>query len=146
MDRILNSHATEGQSYGVELATWWTPGNRWRLSGSYSYLDVRLDGIDESDEDTAPRHKANLRAQLDLTPTLELNGAAYYVDEITESDVGAYTRLDLGLTWKPRDTIELAVWGQNLLDDGHVEFVDTFFVVTPIEIPRSVYVRLTLRF
>jgi len=143
---VTFSNGTEGESHGLEIATWWTPGDRWRLSGSYSYFDLRLDGIDESDEETAPQHKANLQSQLDLTSSLELNAAAYYVDEIRESDVDAYARLDLGLTWKPRDGIELAFWGQNLLEDGHVEFVDTFFVVHPIEVPRSVYGQLTLRF
>jgi iron complex outermembrane receptor protein len=55
-------------------------------------------------------------------------------------------RLDVGLTWKPTDWLELSVWGQNLLDSQHQEALDPSLTDVPSEIERSVYVRATIRF
>lgn len=143
---VTFSNDTTGEAYGVELAVWWDVAPSWRLSGSYSFLEVDLDGVAESDEETAPRHQANLHSYLDLTMGLELNAAVYYADDVLDSRVDDYTRLDVGLTWRPSSRTELAIWGQNLLESDHVEFIDPFFVVHPIEVERSAYAQLTLRF
>ena len=55
-------------------------------------------------------------------------------------------RFDLGLAWQIRPEVELSLWGQNLLDSGHVEFIDSFFVVDPIEVPTSVFAQFKVEF
>jgi iron complex outermembrane receptor protein len=140
------SNDTDGESYGLELTARWDAAENWRLAASYSFLRVQLHGFDESDERSSPQNQFSIRSYLDITKNLELNAAAYYVDNVPGADAPAYTRLDLGLTWRPAPNVELAVWGQNLLDDQHVEFRDSFFVVSPIEVERGVYAQLSLRF
>jgi iron complex outermembrane receptor protein len=143
---VTFSNATTGDSHGFELTTRWDATDRARLAASYSYLDVRLQGLSESDEDTSPRHQFNVRSYLDLGEAVELNAAAYFVDELTAGDVDSYVRLDAGVSWQAGPDVELSAWGQNLLESGHTEFIDTFFVIDPIEVEPSVYGQVSIRF
>jgi outer membrane receptor protein involved in Fe transport len=60
-------------------------------------------------------------------------------------EIPSYTRVDLGVTWRPTDALEIGVWGRNLQESRHLE---TYGVTTPqpAEIPRSVLGRVTWRF
>lgn len=140
----------EGETYGVELRAQWYVTDAWRLSAGYTWLHMRL-RPNEAAEQESPQHQFQLQSHLDLTKDLELNAAVYYVDqtEITLTQgtaaIPAYVRLDVGLTWRPLESLELAVWGQNLLDPQHSEFPSyrTSFLT---EIPRSVFGKITWRF
>ena len=143
---VTFSNGTKGKSHGVELTTRWDAADRARIAAAYSYLEVRLDGLDESDEDTSPRHQFNVRSYLDITEAVELNAAAYFVDEVLAGEVPSYVRLDVGVTWRPNSHVELALWGQNLLEESHQEFIDRIFVFDPIEVERGVYARVSVRF
>ena len=124
----------------------WDATDRTRFTASYAYFDVELDGVDESDEGTSPRNKVHVRCYADVGRSLELNAAGYYVSGLKAGSVPSYARFDLGLSWRPRAGQEIAIWGQNLTDADHVEFVDSFFVVDPIEIDRSFYAQASFRF
>ena len=114
---------------------------------SYSFLDIDVTSVDgNSEEGESPRHQFNIRSYLDITDDLELNSALYWVDTIPDEGASSYVRLDLGLTWRPAPNVEVAVWGQNLLDDKHLAFGDDLFRALPLEVERSVYAQVTLRF
>jgi iron complex outermembrane receptor protein len=137
---------TRGESHGAEVSLRWDATERARLSAAYSYLDVDLDGVDLTDQYTSPENQLSVRSYLDLLESLEVNAAAYYVDHVEAGEVPSYVRLDVGLTWRPRSNVDVAVWGQNLLESGHLEFVDTFFVIDGVEVERGVYGQVTVRF
>lgn len=125
-----------GTTWGGEasLSAQVTP--RWKLEGSYSRLHTRIDGPVLPYEETAtPESLAQLRSSFDVTEDLELNAAAYHVGEAPFNDIPAYTRADLGLTWRPRPGLSLSAWGQNLLDSSHRE-------ASAAEVPRGVYLQL----
>jgi outer membrane receptor protein involved in Fe transport len=106
---------------------------------------------DPSAELDSPQHQVQLRSYLDLPQHLELNGALYFVDNIrpqsaaTRVPVSSYIRLDLGLGWRPTKSLEIGVWGQNLLNDRHPEFTSLQSTLRT-EIPRSVVGRVSWRF
>lgn len=75
----------------------------------------------------------------------ELDTSVVYIDDLELFDISDYVRLDLRLGWKPTDNIEISLAGQNLLDDEHSEFGQSFFIV-PSRVERSFYGSLTLRF
>jgi iron complex outermembrane receptor protein len=53
--------------------------------------------------------------------------------------------VDLGVSWRPIKSLEIGLYGENLLDGEHPEFTsDKTTVIT--EIPRSVMGRITWRF
>ena len=149
-DTLRYANTGFAESYGAEVAASWRLADNWRLTGSYSFLrlQVRDDGnlAPDNREGNDPRHQAKLRSTFDIARDLEFNAALYYVGELEALDVPSYLRLDLGLAWRPTENLELAIWGQNLLDPSHPEFQDTLYQSGPAEVPRSVYFQATLRF
>ena len=82
-----------------------------------------------------------------MTNNLELNGAIYYYDNIASQGIPAFTRLDVGLTWRPEPNVEISLWGQNLLDPEHEEFgPDGFLSNGSALIERGLYAQVTIRF
>jgi iron complex outermembrane recepter protein len=125
-----------GETFGAEVAAHWRVSDRWRLSGSYSFIETRINnrgGVDASDattiEDSAPRNQFQVHSYVNVTRDLELNAALYFVDEIGihpnvgRGDLPEYARLDVNVAWRPREGLELTIGVQNLLDEAHPEFV-----------------------
>ena len=145
--RLFGNRST-AETYGLEVALSWHPKANWNLAASYSFLEVQTHGdVFDDFEGLSPHHTVKITSFLDVTDDLEVNAALYYVDSLPAANVDAYFRLDLGMTWRPTDQLEIAVWGQNLLDSQHLEFVDSFgFVAAPTEVERGLYVQATLRY
>lgn len=87
----------------------------------------------ESHERRSPIHQVGVRSQLDLGKSVQFDVFYRYVDGLpsvnlnstvggTAVDVPAYMTFDARLAWKPSSSLELALVGQNLLDDMHPEF------------------------
>lgn len=129
-----------GETYGAEVAVTGHVSDNWRFRAAASYVDVQIHGpVAPVDEDNTPHYQAQVQSFLNVTDDLELNGGLYYVDTVRATATNPYLRLDLGLTWRPTSQVELAVWGQDLLDSAHPEFSTS-------EVERGVYVMCTLRF
>jgi iron complex outermembrane receptor protein len=157
---VLNyplSNDAHGHSYGAELSTTWRPCDWWRLQTAYHYLRTKVYLDNGSDDDInsantadgAPRHQFTLRSGLDLTKQLELDlwlravGRVHYIDRRT---IPGYVTMDVRVAWKPTKHLELALVGQNLLQDQHPEYIPEFINTTPTEVPRGVYGKATLSF
>jgi len=157
---VLNyplSNDAHGHSYGAELATTWRPCDWWRLQAAYHYLRTKVYLDNGSDDDVnsantadgAPRHQVTLRSGLDLTEQLELDlwlravSRVHYIDRRT---IPGYVTMDVRIAWKPTKHLELALMGQNLLQDQHPEYIPEFINTTPTEVPRGVYGKATLNF
>jgi iron complex outermembrane recepter protein len=140
-----------GHTHGAEISSQWKPTDWLRLSGSYSWLEVSADSA--TGPRSTPQQQCNIGAAVNLTHGFELDGVLYYVDRLFTSSgtapmdvrIPAYFRLDLGITWRLNDRLEVSVWGQNLLDPGHPEF-GSFKTSNIAEIPRSVCGKITWRF
>ena len=65
------------------------------------------------------------------------------MDDLGEQ-VDSYHTLDIRLGWRLNDNIELAIVGQNLIDDHHLEFIPEFIDTAPTEVERGVYGKITL--
>ena len=132
------------------MAARWQVTDGWRLTGSYTWLQMRL-RLTTAFAVENPQQQLQLRSDLDLPNNVELSGAVYYVDQVSPQmgvvrvPVSAYVRLDLGLTWHPTKTLELSVHGQNLLDNQHPEFY-TAKPAVRTEIARAVLGKVTWRF
>jgi len=125
---------------GVDVSSFWKPAPRFLLEGSYSYIDVEIGGtILPTEENAVPQNLAQLRSSWGMTQELEVGGAVYFVDRLEAQGIDSYERLDVGLTWGPRKEVELALWGQNLLEEQHAE-------ASAVAIPRGVQFRVTLGF
>jgi iron complex outermembrane receptor protein len=143
-----------GESYGTEISATAQVTKRWRLQGSYSYLEVQLHreagSLDSTTERTtegsSPRNQFFIRSLFDLGWNIEFDSTLRYVDVLPAPKIPSYLTLDLRLAWSPRKNLEFAIVGQNLLDDRHPEFAPTFVGTQKTEVQRSVYGTVLWRF
>ncbi len=147
-DAASATNGNHAESYGFEAAVDWTIEDNWRVRGSYSWFTEDMHGVmPDTDDIDNPRNQFNVRSFLDITNDLEFNSALYYVDNVPGFEASAYFKLDMGLTWRPSDNVEFAVWGQNLLDDHRTQGFDaTGGYDEASYIERGVYAQLTFRF
>lgn len=154
---LFYANNLEGHSYGVELSTYFQLLPWWRLQGGYTYLrtDLRVkpgmfDFNNALNETADPKHQFSLRSIMDLGENVEFDARLRWVDSFqynvsgVPDTVPSYFELDVRLAWRPTENVELAVVGQNLLHDQHLEYV----VANPnprVEVERAVYARITLR-
>jgi iron complex outermembrane receptor protein len=140
-----NSNSAE--TYGAEISVQWRVSENWKLMGSYSLFQANL-YPDRQGAASNPQQQFQIRSYVNLSRTVELNSALYYVDRII-TDAGArfpsYFRFDTGLTWHPTSSLEIAVWGQNLFQSRHGEF-GSYQTSTITEIPRGVFGKVTWQF
>jgi iron complex outermembrane receptor protein len=149
---ISSQNLTAGRTRGAEALVSFSPAEWWRLSASYSYLELDLEpsGQDinrgEFYEGASPRHQFALGSYFSLPRGFELDahfrhvGALERLPEIPSGEgIPAYSELDVRLSWRASETMRVSLVGQNLLHDHHIEFG------TPAArgaIQRSVYLKL----
>ena len=141
-----------GEAHGLEISANWKVTNRWTVSPSYDFERFHMHVSPASQdiqsvietEESDPHVHARLRSHVDLWKSLAWDASAYFVDRITFQNVPSYTRLDSGLTWKWRENVSLSLVGQNLVDDRHLEFVESGNESSLVK--RSVYLRAAWKF
>jgi iron complex outermembrane receptor protein len=150
---VTSENLTTGRTYGAELLVEWQPVDDWRLTASYSHIDMNLDagGQDlnrgEWQEDATPRNIAGLRSLLTLGTRFEIDAQLRYQTRIERQPAEAesldgFTELDVHLGWHATEHWDLSVVGQNLLHDDHVEFGP---VGQRGALERAAYLRATWR-
>jgi iron complex outermembrane receptor protein len=138
-------------TYGAELAVDWQALDWWRLHAAYSFIEIELknNGTTPGTQRDAysPRHVISIRSNMDVRKNVEFDLWFRYVDEISFSDVPGYSTMDARIGWKPWRDLELAIVGQNLFADHHLEFGNSEMLgVNATEVSRSVYAKTTWRF
>ncbi len=138
----------KGKSYGVEASANWAIGKKLRMSATYSWLDVQIEGISDGVEHSSPANMFHVRSYYDITEFFELNAALYYYDTVPTPGIKAFWRADLGITWRPPvKNLEISVWGTNLFDESHKEYgPDGAFSRGSGEVERGVFGKVTWKF
>lgn len=158
----------QGDIYGAELALTFDLTDWWRLRPSYSLsvpnTEASAANVSTSTSDNAyPVHQVGLYSLMDLPGDLHLDLYGRWIDEVEILTVQtvidpfnlpgitrfpSYFSLDARLAWNPfgNRNVELAIVGQNLLDDAHPEYAWEVFTPQLTEVPRSAYVKLTVSF
>jgi iron complex outermembrane receptor protein len=146
------SNLGKGRAYGFETSVTWDVTSKWNLLANYSYINLLLDQNPASQDPiflnqsgAIPHHQAMLRSQLFLPHDVRLVNALYYVDRLPSESINSYVRFDTQVIWQAMSGLELALTGQNLLDNKHPEFGATLGGAVN-EIPRAFYGRITLRY
>ena len=143
-----------GETHGLEMFGNWKVSKRWTLSSGYSFLTMHLHhSLLSNDVTTAPAaqggnpsHQAQLRSHVDLPGHWGWNASAYFVGRLPAQAVPSYTRLDSNFTWKPAEGFSIALAGENLLKDRHMEYRGSDLTVVPTMIKRSVYAKFIWQF
>ncbi len=151
---ITVQNGMRGETYGAELAARFNPSRWWHLQVAYTYerlflhreQDITTGYSDEEQEGKSPRNQFSLRSSMGLPGNLSFDAWLRYVDNLSDSHIPAYLTMDLRLAWKPREGLELALVGRNLLDNSHPEFVPEYLLTERSEVVRSLYGQITWNF
>jgi iron complex outermembrane receptor protein len=142
-----------GRTYGAELALNWKPHEAVSLYASYALLRMHLDlengstdTVSEGAERSSPRQQVFARASVDFPGGVELDLMGRWVENLPGPDVDSYIEMDARLGWRATADIDVAVVGQNLVRNHHVESGATILGNLASEVERGVYFIATVRF
>jgi iron complex outermembrane receptor protein len=132
---IVNRNLTKGRATGFEALVTFTPLENWRLSASYTHLDLTMKPAGQDlnrgafYEGATPRDQIALTSQLDLPGGIELDAqfrslsAIRRLPEIVSGEgLPGYSELNVRVAWRVSAPLRVSVVGQNLLHGEHVEF------------------------
>ncbi len=149
-------NAAKANTYGAELAVQYAVSKWWKLSGSYTYLQIdgeAAPGVIPSlwtEFTNSPRNQADLISSWDLGSHWQLDTIFRYVDSLpaalSEGAVPDYTTMDLRLAWQPTKRFEFTVVGRNLLQSRHLEFRSSIHTTVWTEVSRGVFGKITYRY
>jgi len=158
---VVFGNNLEGETHGFELTANQQLASWWRVHAGYTLLREHIrpvagfvDATAATNETADPRQQWSFRSAMNLLRNLEFDGALRWVDSLTINQsptsgpvtgtVPGYYELDLRLAWHPSRGLELAVVGQNLLHDQHVEY--GFPSAAREEIQRRIYGKISWHF
>jgi iron complex outermembrane recepter protein len=140
----------DARSYGVEATVMYQPLSRLSFKGGYRLLDLdfskdpgSLDTSDGSSEGNDAKHVAILAGHLDLPRGFELDAFLRHASALPKPALPGYTTMDARVGWRASRRFEVSLWGRNLLDRQHPEFVTTNSLNQ--EVHRSGAVKVTWR-
>ena len=134
---------------GGELTFDYRASDAWHLKGGYSYSRGKKDGVLQED---FPESMANLSSHLKVRDDLIFTQSLYYTGERTIPSaynpipLEDYLRLDLGLVWRPDESLEIGLFGRDLLDPDHAENMYNDLDVEPGKVERTFLLSITKRF
>jgi iron complex outermembrane receptor protein len=141
-------NALHGKIFGTETSVVWSPSDRWRLLGGYSWLRQRLTwrpGFTGFAYGDNPSQQFQVRSQLDLTRKIQFDIGTYFYGSTPSTGIGRYLRGDARLGWRPTDRLEFNVGVRNALDPQHPEqYAVRYFQA--FQVRRNVYGDFTWRF
>jgi iron complex outermembrane receptor protein len=150
---LVAENRMSGGTYGVELFADWKVLPKWRVTGSYSFLQMDIHKNSNSQDPTAdipngssPRHQWYVRSSADLPKHFDLDTTLRFVDHLPSLNLPSYYSLDAHLGWRPARNLELSIGGQNLLDNQHLEFLPDFVNTSPTVVKRSIFGSITVTF
>ncbi|RZJ03375.1 MAG: TonB-dependent receptor [Brevundimonas sp.] len=138
-----------GETWGVEAWGTYELTPRWRVSAGVSTLNKDLSadpGMDISGMVAGgddPEYQLLLKSQNRITDRLDLDVRLRAVDRLNLTDTAGYVEADARLGWRLTDALELALVGENLLEDRRIETGDP---VRQRSFGRSVFVSLRAGF
>lgn len=149
----LLQNKLKAKTWGFEAVADWKIRAWWKVQTAYSFLQTDVDMESDSNdigsidlmEGTSPKHQLSLRSSMDLPRDIELDFWLRYADELESLGIDDYLTLDIRLGWEPRPGLELALVGQNLLQNSHQEYSPEYQTLAT-ESPRGIYGQAVWRY
>jgi iron complex outermembrane receptor protein len=115
---------------GGEIAPQWQPTSFWRVSGSYSFLEMHVKSAPNPDvlptgpqiQGSSPQHEFLIQNSFDLPKSVTADFQVRYVSKLSALQVPSYWTGDLSVGWNPNKQLLLSLVGQNLFQPYHYEF------------------------
>jgi len=148
------SNISEGESHGFEAYATWKLIDRWTISPGYSFERIHMHAEPSSLDTTSagaaegstPVNSGQIRSHFRVSRNLSWDTSAYFVGRLIQPAICSFVRLDTGLTWQVKERFSISVFGQNLLQPNHAEFIDTNHTVGNSLVKRGGYAKLRWTF
>jgi iron complex outermembrane receptor protein len=147
---FVASNKMHGGTYGAEIFTEYKVVPRWKVSGSYSYLqmDLRKDltSMDPTPDNpglSSPKHQFYVRSSLDVLRHLDHDFTVRYVDDLSGINIPSYYSVDTHFGYALPQGFGLSIGSQNLLNHQHLEYIPDFINTAPTQVKRSIYGSIT---
>ena len=123
------TNSNSAEYAGGELAGEYLPTSWWKVKGSYSYLWWNIwhrketaDVIFINHDEDIYNHFFEVRSLIDLPNDMDFDTTWRYANGVRgNTRAQSFNDVDVRLAWRPAKDWELAVVGQNLLHEHHVE-------------------------
>lgn len=139
-------NTSHGDAFGVEASIRYSPTDRLDLMLNYTQFKLDLHGPMASAEDNQAENLIYGSLSYKLTQDLSVFTTLYHADRIPGLNIGSYTNVDAGLSWKVNRNVRFNLWGKNLTDPYHKEYVDSTAPRTPARVPRSLFAEVAFSF
>jgi iron complex outermembrane recepter protein len=134
---------------GGEIAPQWHPKPYWRITGSYSFLEMHVKKAPGSQDfgsapivqGSSPQHEVLIQNNFDLPKSITADIQVRYVGKLPALSIPSYWTGDLSLGWSPSKQLRFSVVGQNLFQPYHFEY--SYDPRGPVGIERSIFARVT---
>jgi iron complex outermembrane receptor protein len=151
---ITVANLMRGESHGFEGFATWRITDRWTLTPAYAFevmhMHLAAGSLDTQSvlnkEGSTPQHWARIASQFRLPRGFSWSLSSTATDRLPARNVPGYVRVDSQLSWSAREDLSLAIVGQNLSRDKHMEFVDIWGATASSQLKRSVFARFTWTF
>jgi iron complex outermembrane receptor protein len=150
----LSSALGHARNYGAEVSVNVEVTRSWRISSSYTFLQMHVAGDASSQDPNAgsiefdtPKHQYQFHSLLNVTRHVDWDTSLYHVGALPDAGddpTPAFLRLDTRIGWRVGEAVEFSVTGQNLLTPHHAEFGDDLMFHTLV--PRSIFGKIGWRF
>jgi outer membrane receptor protein involved in Fe transport len=141
--------AHDVKTSGGEFTFDYSPFHYWTLKGGASRTISKKEGVET---DNFPKTLANVSSHLRLRGDLIFSQNFYYAAERTIPSaynpifIPAHLRMDLGFIWRPDESLEIGLFGRDLLDPHHPENMYQDLELEPARVERSFLLSITKRF
>jgi iron complex outermembrane receptor protein len=144
---ITAGNESKARTWGLELEADWQLHRAWRLRAAYTLLQIDIDAppgdaMGRAAEGESPEHQFYLGSTLDLAKVFTLDAGLSYTGELPALGIDGYANLDLRFGWRPAESLEVALVGQQLLAARREEFRPQFLNTLPAESERGFYLSL----
>ena len=148
---LVLANNSEIQTYGVELWVSKNISERWRVHGSYTFIEEKGDvgsgdGTNFGIVEDSPGHQVVLRSATDISESLEFDLWVRWVDKLEGQKIDAYAAVDTRFAWSPMPSLSVAAVGKNLFAGEHSEFISELGDLAPVQIEASGYIELRWQF
>lgn len=124
------SNLASGRTRGLETWATWQPSTRWRMAAGFVAQHVQTSLAPNSKDASGasglatsdPNNYLSLRSSIDFSERHSLDVMVRQYGKLDKPAVPSYTAVDVNYIWRPTQSIEVSIRGENLTDAKHAEF------------------------
>ncbi len=139
----------EATTEGGEISSQWQPKSFWRVTGSYSFLEMHVKSAPGSadigsapiTQGSSPQNEFLIQNNFDLPKSITADFQVRYVSSLPALSVPSYWTGDLSLGWSPNKQVLFSLVGQNLFQPYHYEY--SYDPRGLVGIERSIFAKVT---